>query len=135
MSFRTFGLVRTLHARCSPLVSPGRCTARTFSSRRLAFHLGLSYASKDSPPFLTAAQANARPRIGFGDETRIGRWKTGMLALGGGRGELLGAETKQEEGPDGQQDLAGEKERLEMRRRWGAGEDFFLINQDVRAAA
>lgn len=94
----------------------------TYSSRPLAFHLGLSYASKDSPPFLSVAEANARPQIGFGDETRIGRWKRAMLERGGGRSELFATKEDSE---------TSEKIQVEQRRRWGAGEDFFLINQEV----
>jgi hypothetical protein len=69
------------------------------------------------------AEANAKPLIGFGDETRIGKWKRAMLHLGGGRSELF--VNKQE-----QNGLSAEA-ALEQRRKWGAGEDFFLINQQV----
>lgn len=49
-----------------------------------------------------------------------------MLALGGGRTELF--DTKRE---TREEDLMGRKEEVEERRRWGAGEDSFFVEQSV----
>ncbi len=42
-----------------------------------------------------------------------------MIGLGGGRSELFASKE------------SSEQIDIEQRRRWGAGEDFFLINQEV----
>ena len=94
----------------------------------LLFSLGLSYASKNSPPFVPpgsnppksvppSSQLRANGRYGFaGQRHRTARWVDDMLRLRAGRGEL----SSSTEG--------GWNERLaEEVRRWGAGEDFFAV--------
>jgi hypothetical protein len=99
-------LLRTLH---TPPVS------HTPSRSPLIYSLGLSYASKSSPPFVPP---NAQPDgTGFaGKPSKVGRWVDEMLSLRAGRGELQG-------GIEG-----GWSEETQMAtRRWGAGEDFFAL--------
>ncbi|EIW68416.1 hypothetical protein TREMEDRAFT_16396, partial [Tremella mesenterica DSM 1558] len=78
------------------------------------YSLGLSYASKDSPPFIHP-QAGPK-KAGFaGQNNKIGRWVEEMLSLRAGRGEL-------EVGEGGWGEGNGEESK-----KWGAGEDFFTI--------
>lgn len=81
----------------------------------LVYSLGLSYASKASPPFVPP---RSQPQgYGFaGQNHRLGKWVDEMMRLRAGRGELQG----EKEG--------GWEEDLDQRRiKWGAGEDFFGV--------
>ncbi|KAI9637688.1 phosphatase 2C-like domain-containing protein [Dioszegia hungarica] len=79
----------------------------------LLYSLGLSYASKSSPPFVPPK--SAYPTSGFARQpSALGRWVDEMLRLRAGRGELVG-------GVEG----GWTEEMQEEVGRWGAGEDFF----------
>lgn len=89
--------------------------------------MGLSYAAKQSPPFV---HPNTLPgTLGFGAkdgpeaQTKIAKWVDGMRALPAGRGELKPT--------DGEEGDGGWDEELQGRvRKWGAGEDFFAVFDD-----
>ncbi|WVQ79590.1 hypothetical protein IAT38_001690 [Cryptococcus sp. DSM 104549] len=82
------------------------------SSPLYTYSLGLSYAGKESPPFVEGNK-KVEP-YGFMSEanTEIGKWVAGMVALRAGRGDF-------------------QQEVDEARKKWGAGEDFFSI-EDAR---
>lgn len=94
-----------------PVTGTPRPTALTYS-------LGLSYAAKQSPPFVPP---NAFPgTLGFaGQPTKLGKWVDSMRALPGGRGDLRPSSTAE----DGGWDASLREEVL----KWGAGEDFFAV--------
>ncbi|WWD19300.1 hypothetical protein CI109_103758 [Kwoniella shandongensis] len=86
-------------------------------SPQYTYSLGLSYASKSSPPFL---QPGEKPKpYGFlNKDTDLGRWVGNMMDLEAGRGELSSSSA------------GGWSEGVrEEVRRWGAGEDFFAIER------
>ncbi|ORX38264.1 phosphatase 2C-like domain-containing protein [Kockovaella imperatae] len=94
----------------------------TFSSRSPAIYsLGLSYASKNSPPFVPKNER--APRYGYAGYRNdhgaalISEWVKSSLDRRAGRGEL----TVDKPG--------GWDERLQDEtRRWGAGEDFYAVD-------
>jgi len=110
-----------------------RQSLRLLTTQKLTYHLGLSYAAKQSPPFIPP---NGRPAsAGFatplpGDKqldengaplppkSKLTKWVEGMKLLPAGRGELR-ASNADDGGWD--QDL---RERVW---KWGAGEDFFAV--------
>ncbi|KAK4689614.1 protein phosphatase PTC7, partial [Tremellales sp. Uapishka_1] len=102
----TARLLQTLH---TPPI------AHTPQGSSLIYSLGLSYASKSSPPFIPPQ--TKVPAYGFqGQKNKVGKWVDAMLSLRAGRGELRG-------GVEGGWDAKlGEETR-----KWGAGEDFFAI--------
>jgi hypothetical protein len=112
-------------------------TSRTVSqkqalSRPLHCHVGVSYASKDSPPFATREEADKSASKGF-QNGPIARWKDQMLGMGTLRTELL----KTTSDPEGKElsDVEQAKQLeavIQDRKRWGAGEDFFFVRQGVR---
>lgn len=76
------------------------------STRPIHLDIGIAYASKNTPPFVTPREAAQSLTTGFAlprDEAelasgkrsnrwlKVARWKEAQLALGGGRVELLGA--------------------------------------------
>ena len=85
------------------------------------FHIGLSYASKNSPPFIPSTSksnsygfANLRDPNGF--IPRITAFVEDTLSRRAGRGIL------------DQTAVGGWDDRIGLEtRRWGAGEDFFCI--------
>lgn len=88
-------------------------SAAKASNSRLRYSVGLSYASKSSPPFVPP---DAKPEVyGFASQpNKLGRWVDSMLLLRAGRGELA-------DGIEG-----GWTEDVQLKTRaWGAGEDFF----------
>lgn len=118
-------------------------SARLFSSTRVTFesstplrplqcHVGVSYASKDSPPFATRKEADESSAKGF-QSGPIARWKDQMLGMGTLRTELLKGTTSAEGGEQPSEvEQAKELEgMIQDRKRWGAGEDFFFIRQGV----
>ncbi|ORY29690.1 phosphatase 2C-like domain-containing protein [Naematelia encephala] len=96
-------------------------SSHSFSSHNHAtYAIGLSYASKSSPPFV--APNSSPKRYGFAKhKTPIGHWVDYALSQPAGRGILSGGE------PGGW----GEEIRKEVE-RWGAGEDFFCIVDQQR---
>lgn len=95
-------------------------SSHTWSSTSPAIYsIGLSYAGKDSPPFVPP---NSKfPRTGFsnlptGKSDKIREWVRASGKLPAGRGELDSA-------------VAGgwTEEVKERVMKWGAGEDFFAI--------
>jgi hypothetical protein len=97
----------------------------------LRFSIGVSYANKSTPPFVERREADESALKGFQPSTKIGRWKQSMLALGGGREELF--DTKRESREDDWQSTQGAK-GVQDRRRWGSGEDAFMVNDEVGLA-
>lgn len=100
-------------------------------SRPLRCHVGVSYASKDSPPFATREEADKSASKGF-QVGPIARWKDQMLGLGTLRTELLKT-TSTEDGKE-LSDVEQAKQLegvIQDRKRWGAGEDFFFVRQGV----
>lgn len=102
--------------------------------RALQCHVGVSFASKDSPPFSTREEADASAKKGF-QTGPIARWKDQMLGQGTLRTELLRSSTE-----DGKElsDVEQAKQIeavINDRKRWGAGEDFFFTRQGVRASS
>lgn len=111
-----------------------RPSVRVLAARRLQYHLGLSYAAKQSPPFVPASATPASP--GFASltldpvaddegnqlppkpKTKLARWVEGMKLLPAGRGELRAS--KEEDG-------GWDKDLRERVWKWGAGEDFFAV--------
>jgi hypothetical protein len=100
------------------------------SGRPLQCHVGVSFASKDSPPFSTREEADISANKGF-QTGPIARWKDQMLGLGTLRTELL--KTGSEEGKElSDVEQAKQVEAvISDRKRWGAGEDFFFTRQGV----
>jgi hypothetical protein len=115
------------------LLSTTRITFESQSSLRpLQCHVGVSYASKDSPPFATRKEADESAAKGF-HSGPIARWKDQMLGMGTLRTELLKTTTGTE-GSEQPSDVEQAKElegMIQDRKRWGAGEDFFFIRQGV----
>jgi protein phosphatase PTC7 len=104
-----------------------RVSVRLLSSQRLQYHLGLSYAAKQSPPFVAPGEPPASggfaSRSPIPDDSKkakgkLTRWVDAMKLLPAGRGELRPSDS-----PDGGWD-AGLRERVW---KWGAGEDFFAV--------
>ena len=84
------------------------------------YHIGLSYASKNSPPFESPPHpfqygfANRQSSSGF--TPKITSFITDSLSRPAGRGELNEAA------------IGGWDERISLEtRKWGAGEDFFCV--------
>lgn len=115
------------------LFSTTRVTFESQSpSRPLQCHVGVSYASKDSPPFATRKEADESAAKGF-QSGPIARWKDQMLGMGTLRTELLKSTTGTE-GNEQPSEVEQAKElegMIQDRKRWGAGEDFFFIRQGV----
>jgi hypothetical protein len=89
--------------------------AQQAGAQRLQYAIGLSYASKASPPFIPAG-SQPEPYGFAGQPSKLGRWVDGMLNLRAGRGELSG-------GVEG-----GWTDAMQVEsKRWGAGEDFFAL--------
>ncbi|KAJ9100214.1 hypothetical protein QFC20_005491 [Naganishia adeliensis] len=113
------------------LFSTTRVTFESQSpSRPLQCHVGVSYASKDSPPFATRKEADESAAKGF-QSGPIARWKDQMLGMGTLRTELLKSTTGTE-GNEQPSEVEQAKElegMIQDRKRWGAGEDFFFIRQ------
>ena len=100
-------------------------------SQPLQCHVGVSYASKDSPPFATREEADKSASKGF-QAGPIARWKDQMLGLGTLRTELLKTASTE----DGKELSDVEQAKrlegvIQDRKRWGAGEDFFFVRQGV----
>lgn len=90
----------------------------------LTYALGLSYAAKQSPPFVPPTYKPAS--AGFaGQKTPLGRWVDLMKSLPAGRGELR--ETPIEEGKEDLSDGGWGIDTAWQVRKWGAGEDFFAV--------
>lgn len=90
----------------------------------LSYALGLSYAAKQSPPFVPAS--SPPPSAGFaGQKTPLGRWVDLMKSLPAGRGMLREShrEGESEEDSDGGWGI----DTAWQVRKWGAGEDFFAV--------
>ncbi|WWC90455.1 uncharacterized protein L201_005390 [Kwoniella dendrophila CBS 6074] len=88
------------------------------------YNLGLSYASKYSPPFVSPK--TKIPPYGFMNRDKndsITKWVNEMMDLPAGRGELKSASSS---GNDQNQDQVAEKIKSDIR-KWGAGEDFFAV--------
>ena len=88
------------------------------SSSPAIYSVGVSYAGKDSPPFVHSTTPYAR--TGFagmptGKADRIRQWVRDSGNIPAGRGEL-------ESGVGG-----WSKESMERVGKWGAGEDFFAL--------
>lgn len=80
----------------------------------LVYNLGLSYAAKYSPPFVPAS--HEPESLGFaGKPSKLGKWVDAMRSLQAGRGVLRAREGGWDEGLQ------------EEVRKWGAGEDFFGV--------
>lgn len=95
--------------------------AHQFTSYNHAtYAIGLSYAGKNSPPYVSP---NSRPpRYGFlGARSKVGEWVDRALGQRAGRGVLS-------------QSVAGgwDSEVQAEVKRWGAGEDFFCIVDKLR---
>lgn len=100
-------------------LKPLRSSYSFSSSSPAVYSIGLSYAGKDSPPFVPPR--SQYPRTGFahlptGKSDRIREWVRRSGDIPAGRGELQSA-------------VVGgwTKEAMESVRKWGAGEDFFSI--------
>lgn len=90
-------------------------SAHQAGAARLQYAIGLSYASKASPPFVPP-KSQPEPYGFAGQQSKLGRWVDGMLDLRAGRGELSG-------GVEG-----GWTDAMQLEsKRWGAGEDFFAL--------
>ncbi|GHJ87708.1 hypothetical protein NliqN6_4110 [Naganishia liquefaciens] len=111
-------------------LSTSRTAAQSHAlSQPLRCHVGVSFASKDSPPFSTRDEADRSASKGF-QAGPIARWKDQMLGMGTLRTELLKT-TGTEEGKE-LSDVEQAKQLegvIQDRKRWGAGEDFFLVRQ------
>ncbi|OCF40702.1 hypothetical protein I317_05474 [Kwoniella heveanensis CBS 569] len=97
-----------------------------------SYSLGLSYASKDSPPFIppgqkakpygflpyaqSASSSNGSSAKEQGGPSEIGRWVEEMMDLPAGRGELKSSEKG-----------GWAEETRDRVKKWGAGEDFFGV--------
>jgi hypothetical protein len=115
---RATSLLRNLHN--SPLF--------TASKVPLSVNLGLSYAGKDSPPFVPSTYQPTQ--AGFQPPTKIGQWVRQSLDLRAGRGELEATEEDVDDG-EGARELGilRRQEALrDARVKWGAGEDFFALS-------
>lgn len=115
---RPTSLLRNLHA--SPLF--------TASKAPLSINLGLSYAGKDSPPFVPPTYKPSQ--AGFQPSSKIGQWVRQSLDLRAGRGDLSATEEDVDDG-EGAAELAmlRRQEALrDARIKWGAGEDFFALS-------
>nr|XP_019044982.1 hypothetical protein I302_06898 [Kwoniella bestiolae CBS 10118]OCF23912.1 hypothetical protein I302_06898 [Kwoniella bestiolae CBS 10118] len=98
----------------SPTISPLYPTSSSYN-----YSLGLSYASKYSPPFIPPNQKI--PPYGFMSRDKddgITKWVNEMMDFPAGRGELTSG-----------QDGGWTEEVRKGVRRWGAGEDFFGIQR------
>ena len=92
-----------------------------FTSQSTAtYHIGLSYASKNSPPFVSSPHpfqygfANRQSSSGLAP--KITSFIEDSLSRPAGRGELSEAA------------IGGWDERISLEtRKWGAGEDFFCV--------
>lgn len=99
---------------------PSLRSGYTFTSSSPAvYSVGVSYAGKDSPPFVHPS--TPYPRTGFasmptGKADKIRQWVRDSALIPAGRGELESA-------------VVGgwTKESMERVGKWGAGEDFFAI--------
>lgn len=90
----------------------------------LTYALGLSYAAKQSPPFVPSSYQPGS--AGFaGQKTPLGRWVDLMKSLPAGRGELR--KTNVEEGKEDLSDGGWGIDTAWQVRKWGAGEDFFAV--------
>lgn len=90
----------------------------------LTYALGLSYAAKQSPPFVPSSYQPGS--AGFaGQKTPLGRWVDLMKSLPAGRGELR--KTNVEEGQEDLSDGGWGIDTAWQVRKWGAGEDFFAV--------
>ncbi|WWC63571.1 uncharacterized protein I303_106175 [Kwoniella dejecticola CBS 10117] len=88
-------------------------------STQLSYSLGLSYASKYSPPFI--GPNDKIPPYGFmsrNKEDGITAWVNEMMDFPAGRGELV----------SGKEGGWSESTRKDVR-KWGAGEDFFGVQR------
>jgi hypothetical protein len=99
---------------------PSLRSSYSFSSSSLAtYSVGISYAGKDSPPFVQSS--TPYPRTGFasmptGKADRIRQWVRDSGSIPAGRGELASAV------------IGGwTKDLMERVSKWGAGEDFFAM--------
>jgi len=81
----------------------------------LLFNLGLSYAGKVSPPFISPDAEI--PKTGFqGQQHKLGKWVDEMMLMRAGRGEI------------NEQAVGGwDPSVVDRRIKYGAGEDFFGI--------
>lgn len=129
MSLRSVRLVTPRLFTRTRIAAFSTCTRRFDShstSDPLRFSVGVGYSGKDTPPFVSRERANEAAKKGFQPDSKIGRWKREMMALGGGRVELF--DTMQESKED---DWTRENSGLADRRRWGSGEDSFFVNESV----
>ncbi|KAG7571113.1 hypothetical protein FFLO_00938 [Filobasidium floriforme] len=129
MSLRSVQLVTPRLFTRTRIAAFSTCTRRFEShstSDPLRFSVGVGYSGKDTPPFVSRERANEAAKKGFQPDSKIGRWKREMMALGGGRVELF--DTMQESKED---DWTRENSGLADRRRWGSGEDSFFVNESV----
>ena len=100
-------------------LSPLKSTYQWSSSSPPVYSIGLSYAGKDSPPFVSP---NARPpRTGFahlpsGKADHIREWVRASGKITAGRGELESTAV------GGWTDAVRDQVA-----KWGAGEDFFAL--------
>ncbi|KAJ9121694.1 hypothetical protein QFC22_002314 [Naganishia vaughanmartiniae] len=101
------------------------------SGRPLQCHVGVSFASKDSPPFATREEADASASKGF-QTGPIARWKDQMLGQGTLRTELLKPSSEDGKALNDVEQAKHIEAVISDRKRWGAGEDFFFTRQGVR---
>ncbi|KAJ9102490.1 hypothetical protein QFC21_002890 [Naganishia friedmannii] len=112
---------------------------RLFSTSRAVFelrasggplqcHVGVSFASKDSPPFATREEADASASKGF-QTGPIARWKDQMLGQGTLRTELLKSSSEDGKELSDVEQAKQVEAVISDRKRWGAGEDFFFTRQ------
>jgi protein phosphatase PTC7 len=106
------------------MVRPSRTLLKNLASNPLShatqapplvYSLGLSYAAKASPPFVSP-EAEV-PKTGFqGQNHKLGKWVDEMMLIRAGRGEI------------NEQAVGGwDPSVVDRRIKYGAGEDFFGI--------